>query len=148
MPALSLVMESSEDLHDVPGLKGSKYRGYGPYTHKIAPEIRDLPLATLYKMRASLPTFIIAGSASRRRAYWNYHHTVVYVCDHRQSDSPLYRIAADGYRGRSGFSRTPMIYRLVDADYIARHDAKHRLRCYGLDLSRVEHKPIAPVGLE
>ena len=41
-----------------------------------------------------------------------------------------------------------MIYRKVDADYIARHDSKHRLRCYGLDLSQVEHKEIKPVVLE
>lgn len=148
MPALSMVMESSDGLHDVPGLPGAQYRGYGPSTHKIAPHVRDLPLATLYEMRASLPTFIIAGQSSRRRGWWNYHHCAVFVVDHREAGSPLYRIAADGYRGSSGFSKTPMIYRRVDEDFIARHDSKHRLRCYGLDLSQVEHKEIKPVGLE
>ena len=148
MPALSMVMESSDDLHPVPGLPGADYRGYGPFTHKIAPNVRDLPLATLYEMRATLPTFIIAGQSSRRRGWWNYHHCAVFVVDHREPGSPLYRIAADGYRGSSGFSKTPMIYRRVDADYIARHDSKHRLRCYGLDLSQVEHKIIHPVILE
>ena len=148
MPALSMVMEASDGLHDVPGLPGAQYRGYGPSTHKIAPHVRDLPLATLYEMRASLPTFIIAGQSSRRRGWWNYHHCAVFVIDHREAGSPLYRIAADGYRGSSGFSKTPMIYRKVDADYIARHDSKHRLRCYGLDLSQVEHKEIKPVVLE
>ena len=48
----------------------------------------------------------------------------------------------------SCFSRTPMIYRRVEEDYIARHDSKHRLRCYGLDLSGVENKEIKPVVLE
>lgn len=148
MPALSMVLESSDDLHPVPGLPGAQYRGYGPYTHKIAPHIRDLPLATLYDMRAQLPTFVIAGQSSRRRGWWNYHHCAVFVADHRQVGSPLYRIAADGYRGRSGFSKTPMVYRKIDPDYVARHDSRHRLRCYGLDLSQVEHKPIQPVALE
>jgi hypothetical protein len=148
MPALSMVMESSDGLHEVPGLPGAYYSGYGPYTHKIAPHVRDLPLATLYEMRSTLPTFIIAGQSSRRRGWWNYHHCAVFVVDHREPGSPLYRIAADGYRGSSGFSKTPMIYRKVDEDYIARHDVSHRLRCYGLDLSTVEHKEIKPVILE
>ena len=148
MPALSMVMESSADLHPVPGLPGASYRGYGPYAHKIAPNVRDLPLATLYEMRAQLPTFIIAGQASRRRGWWNYHHCAVFVVDHREAGTPLYRIAADGYRGSRGFSKTPMVYRRVTEDYIARHDSKHRLRCYGLDLSGVENKEIKPVVLE
>ena len=148
MPALSMVMESSDELHGVPGLPGATYRGYGPHTSKIAEHIRDLPLATLYGLREQLPTFIIAGQSSRRRSYWNYHHTSVYVVDRRQEGSPLYRIAADGWRGSSGFSKTSMVYRRVDADYIAKFDSKHRLRCYSLHLDKVLDRPIRPVILE
>tara|TARA_R100000655_G_scaffold6827_3_gene19170 strand:- start:89 stop:1105 length:1017 start_codon:yes stop_codon:yes gene_type:complete len=148
MPALSLVMESSADLHPVPGLPGASFRGYGPHAFKIAPEIADLPLASLHKMRADLPTFLICAQASRRGSGWNYHHTCVLVVAHRAPGVPMHRIAADGWRGKTGFSRTPMVYKTIDAEYIARHDSKHRLRCYGLNLDKIQDRPLWPVRLE
>ena len=133
MPALSFVCEAPRGkLSPVPGLKNSYYRGYGDYLTRISPHIKDMTLSHLYTQRMYLPTFIIAGQASRKRGWWNYHHCAVFVIDHRQQGSPIYRIAADGYKGRSGFSRTPMIYRKVDQDYIYKHDAKSRIRCYAM----------------
>ena len=149
MPSWSLVCESTRDLHPVPGLENARFRGYGPYLTKLAPNIKDLPLATLYEMRESLPTFIVASQASRKRAWWSYHHCAVFVIDHRTSGAPMYRIAADGYRGRSGFSKTPMVYKRVDDAYIAKHDSKHRLRCYAITgLDQVRDRQIYPVELE
>jgi len=149
MPALSMLMESDGQAHPVEGLPGATFRGYGEHSHKIAPAVRDLRLRALYDQRLDVGSnWIIAGQSSRRRGWWNYHHTAVFIVDTRESGAPLYRIAADGYRGKSGFSRTPMIYRKIDEDYIARFDSKHRLRCYGLNLSKVLDRPIMHVSLE
>ena len=133
MPSMAMVCESPRDkLVPVPGLPGAKFRGYGDYLTKVSPHVKDVTLSFLYTQRLYLPTFIIANQSSRKRGWWNYHHCAVYVIDRRQQGSPLYRIAADGYKGRNGFSGTPMVYRKVTPDYIDKHDAKHRIRCYAI----------------
>jgi len=149
MPSWTGVCESDKSLHPVPGLPGASYRGYGEYMTKVAPNVKDLHLATLYNMRKELPTFITAAQSSRKRSWWNYHHCTMFVINHREEGSPLYRIAADGYKGRQGFSRTPMVYTKITQDYIDRFDAKHRLRCYSITgLDKVKDQPIYPVELE
>jgi len=149
IPSWVKVCESDSSLHPVPGLAGAFYRGYGEYMEKVAPNIKDLPLGTLYNLRDKLPTFVVAAQASRKRAWWNYHHCVGFVIDHRQAGSPMYRIAADGYRGRNGFSRTPMVYKKIDQAYIDKHDARHRLRAYAITgLDKMDDQPIYSVGLE
>ena len=150
MPSWAAVCESSsKTLHPVPGLPAAKFRGYGEYLTKVAPNAKDLLLATLYELREQLPTFVVVAQASRKRGWWNYHHTGVFVIDHRQEGSPMFRIAADGYKGRSGFSKTPMVYTRITQDYIDRFDAKHRLRCWAITgLDKVKDKSIYPVELE
>lgn len=149
MPSWVQVCESDSSLHPVPGLQGATFRGYGEYMEKIAPNIKDMPLGTLYNMREKLPTFIVAAQASRKRSWWSYHHCAGFVIDHRTEGLPMYRIAADGYRGRSGFSRTPMVYKRVDQAYIDKHDARSRLRAYAVTgLDKVQDRTIYKVGLE
>ena len=149
MPSWSKVCESDSDLHLVGRGTTAKYRGYGEYLTKVAPQIKDVPLGTLYNMREELPTFLVASQASRKRTWWSYHHCVAFVIDHRSSGTPMHRIAADGYRGRSGFSKTPMVYKLVDEAYIQKHDAKARLRPYAITgLEKVQDRTIYPVELE
>ena len=150
MPSLFDLCVKDSSLHTVPGSGGRlHYRGYGEHCRRLAPGKPHLTLRELFEMRMELPTFVVAGHASRRRGSWGYHHTVAFVVDHRQPGSPLYRIAADGSRRGGGFSKTPMRYQLCDDAYIARHDKRHRLRCYAVvDLDAVAHKPMAPVTLE
>ena len=149
MPSWSKVCESNSDPHPVPGLESLKFRGYGEYLTRIAPNVKDVPLGTLYEMREQLPTFIVASQASRKRTWWSYHHCTAFAIDHRQDGSPMYRIAADGYRGRGGFSKTPMVYKTVDAAYITKHDSKARLRPYAMTgLGKVSARALYPVELE
>ena len=146
MPSLALVMESSSELHQVPGLPGATYRGYGDQAFKLYPTIRDVRASTLLEDLPTLPTFIICEQASKRNGRWMYHHTCAFI---HSPEGTLHRIAADGYRGRQGFSKTPMLYKTVTAEDCATWDAKYRFRCYGLEISaETAAKPMRPVRLE
>ena len=147
MPALALLMEKSSDLHQVPGLPGAEYRGYGEHSTRLFKTIRDVRASTIYEQRTSLPTFLICQQASRRNGGWIYHHTCAFIVDHR--NSTLHRIAADGYRGSRGFSKTPMVYKDVTEDVCTQWDSKYRFRCYSLDITAdIAEKPMSMVQLE
>lgn len=150
MPSLFDICRKT-GLQPVPGSEGKlRYRGYGEHCQRIAPGVSHLTLRELVDARHELPTFIVAGQASRRGKQWNYHHTVVFVIDHRQEGAPVYRIAADGFRrGGGGFSATPMVYRLCDDVYISSHDERSRLRAFAVvGLDKVSHKPLPVFKLE
>lgn len=143
VPSLFKLCEASPELHPQEGIK--PWRGYNDICKKLlsdgssAPRTRQrhravIDLQELYDRRHTLPTFFICGQSTRRRGggikWW--HHTVLFVIDHRQPGSPLYRIAADGYKGGSGYSGTPMKYKHMD-EYSVRSDVGvHLYRGYTL----------------
>jgi hypothetical protein len=115
IPSLFDLLESSPDLHKIPG--GGVYRGYGDACSPIAPDGSSIARSGVPKVidakellarRASLPTFIVCAQSTKRATGWLWwHHTVLFVVDHRDNDR-LYRIAADGYKGANGYSGDPM----------------------------------------
>jgi hypothetical protein len=119
IPSLFDLLEDGPELHKIPG--GGEYRGYGNACSPIAadgtgakrsgcsdPKVVDA--RELLARRASLPTFVVCAQSTKRKdGTWNWwHHTVLFVVDHRDRDR-LYRIAADGYKDKArGYSGEPM----------------------------------------
>lgn len=115
IPSLFDLLENSPDLHQIPG--GGVYRGYGDACYPITPDGSSVARSGVSKVidarellarRASLPTFLVCGQSTKIGGTWKWwHHTVVFVVDHRDGDR-LYRIAADGSKGPQGYSGQPM----------------------------------------
>lgn len=119
IPSLFDLLEDGPELHKIAG--GGVYRGYGDACSPITadgtgakrsgcsdPKVVDA--RELLARRASLPTFVVCGQSTKRKdGTWKWwHHTVLYVVDHRDRDR-LYRIAADGYKDKAkGYSGDPM----------------------------------------
>lgn len=118
IPSLFDLLEKGSELHQIPG--GGVYRGYGDACARITPDgsgakrsgcpdPKVVDARELLARRASLPTFVVCGQSTKRAdGTWKWwHHTVLFVVDHRDRDR-LYRIAADGYKGKQGYSADPM----------------------------------------
>jgi len=102
------------------------YRGYGLNTFVIMGG-KTFNLAELHAKREELPTFlVVAQSTKKKSGKWKWwHHTVVFVVDHRQEGSPMYRIAADGYRSKSGYSCKPMKWTRITEERAEKDGLKH-----------------------
>lgn len=119
IPSLFDLLEDGPELHKIDG--GGVYRGYGDACAPIAPDgtgaarskcpdPKIVDAKELLARRASLPTFVVCGQSTKRKdGTWKWwHHTVLFVIDHRDRDR-LYRIAADGYKDKvRGYSGEPM----------------------------------------
>ena len=116
IPSLFDLLEDGPELHQIKG--GGVYRGYGDACAPIVPDGSAVARSGVPKVvdakellarRASLPTFIVCGQSTKRVTGWVFwHHTVLFVVDHRDGDR-LYRIAADGYKDKSrGYSGDPL----------------------------------------
>ncbi len=158
IPSLFDLLESGPDLHQNPG--GGPYRGYGDAVSPIAPDGSSVARSGVPKVidaeellarRASLPTFVVCGQSTRRQSGWLWwHHTVLFVVDHRDGDR-LYRIAADGYKGQKGYSADPMRWvEITDKNVGALGAAVYR--AYGANTSDGtygdEARPVAAVDFE
>lgn len=110
IPEIWELMQSSPDVHPKP----YPYRGFGDVSYPITPDgsavkrhgIRKIIDAReLFERRADLPTFMIFGQSTKKPGGWKWwHHTGAYVA----RSGSLYRIAADGSKGSSGYSGKPM----------------------------------------
>ena len=162
IPSLFDLLEDGPDLHKIPG--GGVYRGYGDACSPIAadgtgakrsgcPDPKVVDARELLARRASLPTFVVCGQSTKRKdGTWNWwHHTVLYVVDHRDRDR-LYRIAADGYKDKAkGYSGDPMRWvEITDAN--VGNYARAVYRPYGVNTVDGTYgdksRPIASVDFE
>ncbi|WP_428265683.1 peptidoglycan-binding domain-containing protein [Haliangium sp.] len=146
IPLLVKLCTQDSSLHEQesnPKLR--KYRGYGEHCLRLAPngttaarlprlgsyvEERALDAIEIHERRSELGTFNVwlqstlngAGKVER-----SWHHTGVFVVDHRDPARPMYRIAADGYKSKTqGYSGTAMEWTSFDAA-AAEADAKKRI---------------------
>lgn len=155
IPSLFELLESTPDLHSNPG--SGSYRGFGDVCFRIPPDGSGskrlgLPnvvdMRELYERRDMLPSFVVWGQSTKRSTGWNWwHHTgVLAVRDHR-----LFRIAADGSRGPSGYSATAMRWTEITPDNLAAY-ANCAYRPYGVNTKDGSYgdptRPIASVTFE
>jgi len=144
VPHLQDLLDKDDSLHKQDGV--ASYRGYGANTSDLL-GAKVVTLADIYLSRKELPTFIcVAQSTKKKDGGWKWwHHTVIFVVDHRQEGSPLYRIAADGYKSKkSGYSCQPMKYTEITEAKARADVGKH---IYQGSLIHPEGIP-APVVLE
>ena len=162
IPSLFDLLEDGPDLHKIPG--GGVYRGYGNACSPIAADgtgakrsgcsdRKVVDARELLARRASLPTFVVCGQSTKRKdGTWKWwHHTVLFVVDHRDHDR-LYRIAADGYKDKAkGYSGDPMRWvEITDANVGNYTSAVYRP--YGVNTTDGTYgdqsRPIASVDFE
>lgn len=139
IPSLFTVLEASPDVHTIDG--GGDYRGYGPFCQEIVSDgdtltRRGLPKALdireLYARKDHLPTFLVCAESTRTANGWRlWHHTVVFVIDHRTAGNPMYRLAADGFCDSSGYSGRPMEWIEIEEATFPRFDSEN-YRVYGV----------------
>ena len=124
IPHLQDVLDADDSLHSQAG--AAKWRGYGWHTSDLL-EGKVVTLRDIYDARHDLPTFLVTAQSTKKKSGgWKWwHHTVVWVIDHRQPGSPMYRIAADGYKGKKGYSCTPMRYTQITEDSAHKDAKKH-----------------------
>lgn len=98
------------------------------------PQSKIVDVEELHTRRFELPTFIVWGRSTRKKAGgWKWwHHTGLFVIDHGDEGSPMYRIAADGHMSGGKWSATPMKYTPVDSAYIRKDIKKHMYRAYAV----------------
>jgi peptidoglycan hydrolase-like protein with peptidoglycan-binding domain len=162
IPSLFSLCESSSALHANNGCKkyrGYKDHCYSIETNGTSKKRlgfkRAMDITEIIKRKKSLPTFVIfaqstksicsAKRLSRNSIFsknaatalyykWNWwHHTGLFVIDHRQKNSPIYRIAADGYRTKSGkYSGTKIKYQLVNKTWLLKNQNKDAYKIYGV----------------
>lgn len=158
IPSLFDLLENGPELHQVPG--GGVYRGYGDACSPVVPDgssfkrsgiSKVLDAKELLARRAELPTFLVCGQSTKRQAGWVWwHHTVLYVVDHRDGDR-LYRIAADGYKGAKGYSADPMRWVEITDKNVGSYAAAI-YRVYGVNTTNGTYgdqsRPIADVDFE
>lgn len=161
IPSLFDLLEKDASLHQIPG--GGVYRGYGDACSRIAPDgsgakrsgcpdPKVVDARELLDRRASLPTFVVCGQSTKRRdGTWNWwHHTVLFVIDHRDQDR-LYRIAADGYKGAQGYSADPLRWVEITDKNVGNYAAAV-YRPYGVNTTDGTYgdqsRPIAAVDFE
>lgn len=113
---------------------------------------RAIDLKELWERREALPTFFVCAQSSRKGpGTWKWwHHTLLFVIDHRKPGSPLFRIAADGAYQKVGqrWSSKPMAYREIDEAYVEDDITKRIYRGYTVHLPEVFDRPVAEIVLE
>jgi len=159
IPSLFDLLEKDGSVHQNPG--AGPYRGYGDACSPIVPDGSAVARSGVSKVvdakellarRASLPTFIVCGQSTKRSTGWLWwHHTVLFVVDHRDNHR-LYRIAADGYKGAKGYSADPMRWVEI-TDKNVRNYAAAVYRAYGVNTvdgtyGGDKSRPIADVDFE
>jgi len=158
IPSLFTLCESSPGVHENPG--AGPYRGFGDVCAAITPDgsgakrlgiSKVLDIREVYERRAALPTFIVWCQSTRRSSGWLWwHHTGLFVVDHRDGDR-LYRIAADGSKGTSGYSADPMRWIEITPQNFSRY-ALCAYRAYGVSTVDGTYgdpsRPIATVDFE
>jgi hypothetical protein len=112
IPSLFDLLEGTPDVHQNPG--AGPWRGFGDVCFRIPIDgsgAKRLGISGVVDMRElldrkdSLPTFIVCGQSTKLSTGWKWwHHTVLFAI----RDGKLFRIAADGTKGPSGYSATPM----------------------------------------
>ncbi len=142
IPSLFQMCEQSPDLQDNGGL--AKYRGYNDVCKQFKSngasrgrtgigDSRVVDLLELWDRRQELPTFFVCGQSTKKSAGgWKWwHHTVLFIIDHRTEGHPMYRVAADGFKDSSGrYSGTVMRYQAVDRSYAVADGTGHVYRGY------------------
>src|SRR5262249_19223663 len=142
----------------IPG--GGFYRGYGDACTPIVPDGSSIQRSGVQKVidarellarRAALPTFLVCAQSTRLPANWLWwHHTVLFVVDHRDNHR-LYRIAADGTKDAKGYSANPLRWIEITSANVGQLD-KAVYRAYGVDTSDGTYgdktRPIAGITFE
>ena len=161
IPSLFDLLEDGPELHQIKG--GGVYRGYGdacaPIKHdgsgaarSRCPDPKVLDAKELFDRRASLPTFVVCGQSTKRSTGWLWwHHTVLFVIDHRDQHR-LYRIAADGYKDKvRGYSADPMRWVEITDANVSKYAAAV-YRAYGVNTIDGTYgdqsRPIAQIEFE
>ena len=159
VPSLFDLLEKDGSLHQNPG--AGPYRGYGDACARIVPDgsgaarsgvPKVVDARELLARRASLPTFIVCGQSTKRSTGWVWwHHTVLFVLDHRDRDR-LYRIAADGHKDKAkGYSGDPMRWVEITDGNVGNY-ARAVYRAYGVNTADGTYgdksRPIASVDFE
>lgn len=157
IPSIFELCESSPELHQNPG--AGPWRGFGDVCFRILPDgssIRRMGIPNIIDIRElldrrdTLPTFLIVGQSTKQsNGTWRWwHHTGVFaIRDHK-----LYRIFADGTRGPSGYSATPMRYVEITTENMNQF-ANAAYRVYGVSAAADgsygdQSRPIAPIAFE
>jgi peptidoglycan hydrolase-like protein with peptidoglycan-binding domain len=155
IPSLFDLLEKGPELHQNPG--AGPWRGFGDVCFRIPPDgsgIKRLGISNVIDMRElldrkdALPTFLVWGQSTKLSTGWKWwHHTG--LCAVR--DGKLYRIAADGTRGPSGYSATPMRWIEVTPSNVGNF-SNVALRVYGVNTKDGSYgdqsRPIASVSFE
>lgn len=156
IPSLFELLEGTPDLHQNPG--AGPWRGFGDVCFRIPIDgsgAKRLGISGVVDMRElldrkdSLPTFIVCGQSTKLSTGWKWwHHTVLFAI----RDGKLFRIAADGTKGPSGYSGTPMRWVEITAANVGNY-ANVAYRPYGVRASDDgsygdQSRPIAPVTFE
>lgn len=149
VPPLDVICTKDRSLHDHPVVRD--YRGYSESClqvvssgstadrHRVAkrrPRIFDAK--EIYERRAELPTFIVCGQSTyrgrgRKRLKW-WHHTLLFVIDHRRPERPMYRLSADGARRRTTgvYFAKPFSDAEIDEEWCNADVKKHIYRGFGV----------------
>lgn len=155
IPSLMTLLEASPDVHQNPG--AGPYRGFGDVCFRIPPDgsgakrqglVGIVDARELYDRRDTLPTFVLCSQSTKLSTGWNKdHHTVLFVF----RDHKMYRIAADGTRGSSGYSGRPMQWVEITPENIGQL-SNAAYRPYGVATKDGSYgdqsRPIASVGFE
>ena len=114
---------------------------------KIGGQDNIIDLREIWDRRHQLPTFFVCGQSTKRKdGTWRWwHHTVLFVIDHRQQGSPLHRIAADGRVVDHEWSAKPMTYRKIQEDEL---EDERIYRGYSLQFPEPFTRPVANVTFE
>lgn len=155
IPEIWELLLSTPDVHQNPG--AGPYRGFGDVCFQIPPDghavkrrgvPKILDARELYDRRDDLPTFMVFGQSTKKADGWKWwHHTGVYVT----RNGSLYRIAADGSKGASGYSGSPMKFVEITPKNLSNYD-NVIYRVYGVNTVDGSYgdknRPYAPIDFE
>lgn len=147
IPPLFSICEKSSDVHSEQKQGWVlKYRGYLP---NCTPFLSDgdtrarnksfgntnkvVDAVELYRRRDELATFFVCGQSTLKNDKWKWwHHTVLFVVDHRDPNKTMYRLAADGYKSSKGYSGTAMKWKRIDELWVKTNATKAIYRGYSV----------------